>query len=215
MPGPTQAAKTNWATRDMARAALDASTDIPGWSVEALPSGCGILALEAGSLPALPKGGSGQAFGLGEPRRLAGLRAPVGLMPRDIDVSAISWARSGHGVRVAVWGTADAQALTMVRGDAPTILPEVVIWTCGVNPLPADVGACGPQRPSLIRARVAPKRYTARVATARVGRRDLAEEVLKVGGNAARLPCTTRGPKLGRLVGGGTRVHQESHPEPG
>lgn len=114
-----------WATRDMARAALDASTDIPGWSVEALPSGFGILALEAGSLPPLPMGGSGQAFGLGEPRRLAGLRAPADLMPRDIDVRAISWARSGQGVRVAVWGTADAQALTIVRGDAPTILPAM------------------------------------------------------------------------------------------
>ena len=59
-------AELYWATRDMARAALDASTDIPGWSVEALPSGFGILALEAGSLPPLPMGGSGQAFGLGD-----------------------------------------------------------------------------------------------------------------------------------------------------
>ena len=36
-------AELYWVTRDMARAALDASVDIPGWSVEALPCAMGMV----------------------------------------------------------------------------------------------------------------------------------------------------------------------------
>lgn len=84
-----------WVTRDMGLAALDASTDIPGWSLRDLPSRSGLMAVEPGALPPMNMR-TGRAFGVRTPRW-------VDQVPATADVAMIEWVTVADALTVLVW----------------------------------------------------------------------------------------------------------------
>lgn len=112
-----QLADLYWVTRDMARVALDASTDMPGWGLDLLPGPHGLLAFDARSLPPLPP-----APLPGE--RSDGLATPAEMLPALPDVRIVEWGTYGDALSLhpdrGGDSPSDGQAQRRSSGPHPT-----------------------------------------------------------------------------------------------
>lgn len=110
-----QLADLYWVTRDMARVALDASTDMPGWGLDLLPGPHGLIAFDARSLPPLPPAPL-------PVERSDGLATPGEMLPAEPDLRIVEWGTYGDALSLVLWAGVDLGQRARLPFDGPHVM---------------------------------------------------------------------------------------------